>query len=147
MGLSHEKRLETILKEKFKIKTKAKGKNKRVDFFCLGELGRAFVIEVKRPKDNIGIEEIQQLTRYIDFLRSENNKVTDLEGQKTFFGYLIGSKFSEDSKGERDRAQRDGIYTKTWDGLLDTARRSHQQFFDAMKEKIPEGDPRLENFN
>lgn len=147
MGLSHEKRLETILKEKFKIKTKIKGKNKRVDFFCLGELGRAFVIEVKRPKDNIGIEEIQQLTSYIDFLRSENNKVTDLKGRKTFFGYLIGSKFSEDSKGERDRAQRDGIYTKTWDGLLDTARRSHQQFFDAMKEKIPEGDPRLENFD
>ena len=147
MGLSHEKRLETILKEKFKIKTKAKGKNKRVDFFCIGELGRAFVIEVKRPKEIIGIGEIQQLTSYIDFLRIENDKVTDLESKKTFFGYLIGSKFSEDSKGERDRVQRDGIYTKTWETLLDTAKRSHQQFFDAMKKKIPEDDPRLENFN
>lgn len=145
MALSHEKRLETILKEKFHIKTKAKGKNKRIDFFCLGELGRAFVVEVKRPAETIGREEIQQLTRYIDFLRTENQKVTHLESSKTFFGYLIGSNYTEDSKGERERAQHDGIYTKTWNTLLETARRSHQEFFDAMKKKIPLDDPRLED--
>lgn len=146
MSLTHEKRLETIVKEKFHLNTKAKDKNKRIDFFCLGELGRAFVVEVKRPKDKIGIQEIQQLTRYVDFLRTENSKITSLEDQKTFFGYLIGSKYSEDSKGEMKRAQMDGIYTKTWDVLLSTARKSHQVFFDAMKKKIPVDDPRLDDF-
>ncbi len=147
MGLSHEKRLETILKEKFHKKTKAKGKNKRIDFFCLGELGRAFVIEVKRPKEKIGRAEIQQLTTYIDFLRQENSKISNLENKKTFFGYLIGTNYSEDAKGEMDRAHRDGIYTKTWDTLLETARKSHQEFFNAMRKKVPPDDPRLENFS
>jgi len=147
MGLSHEKRLETILKEKFHKKTMKKGKNKRIDFFCLGELGRAFVIEVKRPKDKIGRNEIQQLTNYVDFLRQENDKVSDLESHKTFFGYLIGSDYSEEAHGEMKRAQHDGIYTKKWDTLLETARKSHQDYFNAIRKNVPQDDPRLENFD
>jgi len=147
MGLSHETRLETILKDKFHHKPKGKDKRKRVDFFCLAELGRAFVIEIKRPQDKIGREEIQQLTRYVDFLRDENEKITDKEKQKTFFGYLIGSNYDSESKGERDRAFKDGIYTQTWDTLLETAKRSHKEFFDAVKKKIPQDDPRLEDLN
>ena len=88
MGLSHETRLETILKDRFHKTTKRKDKNKRIDFFCLGELGRAFVIEVKRPQDKIGRAEIQQLTNYVDFLRQENKTISDLESQKTFLGIL-----------------------------------------------------------
>ena len=146
MGLDHEKRLETLLLKHFHHKAKGKDKKKRVDFFCLGELGRAFVIEVKRPQEKIGREEIQQLTRYIDFLRTEDEKITEQESKKTYFGYLIGSSYSEDTKFERERAHSDGIYTKTWDSLLGRAVKSHKQYFDAMKKKIPENDPRLENF-
>ena len=145
-GLVHEKRLDTILKQQFHHKTKAKDKTKRIDFFCLGELGRAFVIEVKRPKEKIGRTEIQQLEQYIDFLRRENEKITDKEKQKTFFGYLIGSNYSEDTKGLRDRVHSDGMYIQTWDTLLDTAKKSHKEFFEAMKKRVPEGDPRLDNF-
>ena len=147
MGLSHEKRLETIIKEKFHTKTSKKDKNKRIDFFCLGELGRAFVIEVKRPKDKIGRREIQQLTSYVDFLRQENKKISELKDQRTFFGYLIGSNYADDADGEIERAQRDGIYTKTWDTLLGTARRSHQEYFKAIRKNVPADDPRLENFD
>ena len=147
MSLFHEKRLETILKEQFHKKTKRKDKNKRIDFFCIGELGRAFVIEVKRPKDKIGRTEIQQLTNYVDFLRRENDKISDLESKKTFFGYLIGSNYSDDAQGEIERVQRDGIFTKTWDTLLDTARKSHQEYFKAIRKNIPVDDPRLENFD
>jgi len=147
LGLSHEKRLETILVEEFHHKPKGKEKRKRLDFFCLGELGRAFVVEVKRPQDKIGRQEIQQIETYIDYLRRENEKITDKEKQKTFFGYLIGSNFSEDTKGLRDRVHSYGIYTQTWDSLLETAKRSHKEFFDAMKSRVPEDDPRLEDFN
>ena len=147
MGLSHEKRLETILKEYFHKKAKGKDKNKRIDFFCIGELGRAFVIEVKRPKDKIGRTEIQQLTNYVDYLRRENDKISDLESKKTFFGYLIGSNYSDDAQGEMGRAQHDGIYTKTWDTLLETARKSHQEYFEAIRANVPVDDPRLETFD
>ena len=146
-GLSHERRLDTILLQKFNVKTKSRGKNKRVDFFCLGDSGTAHVVEIKRPGNTVSYEDIQQLVKYVDFLRREHEKETDLEGRRTFYGWLVGSEFSDDSGGERNRAFKDGIYTKTWDSLLDTARRSHKEFFDAMRKKVPEGDPRLENFD
>ena len=146
-GLSHERRLDTILLQKFNVKTKSRGKNKRVDFFCLGDSGTAHVVEIKRPGNTVSYEDIQQLVKYVDFLRREHERETDLEGRRTFYGWLVGSGFSDDSEGERNRAFKDGIYTKTWDSLLDTARRSHKEFFDAMRRKVPEGDPRLENFD
>ena len=146
VGLSHERRLDTILLRKFNVKTRSKGKNRRVDFFCLGDSGMAHVVEVKRPGNLVDTEDIRQLTGYVDFLRAEHAKETDVEVQRTFHGWLIGSRFSEESAGERNRAFKDGIQTKTWEALLRTARQSHKEFFDAMKRKVPEDDPRLENF-
>ncbi len=46
-----------------------------------------------------------------------------------------------------ERAQRDGIYIKTWDTLLDTAKKSHQEYFKAIRKNVPDDDPRLENFD
>ena len=146
-GLSHEKRLDTVLKNHFNTKSRAADKNKRLDFFCLGDSGTAHVVEVKRPQQPVAREDVQQLTRYVDFLRMESEKETAIEERRMFRGLLVGSTFSEDSKGERDRAFKDGIYTKTWDGLLRTARQSHKEFFEAMKKKVPEDDPRLEDFD
>ena len=146
-GLSHEKRLETILKNTFNIKTKARDKDKRVDFFCLGDSGKAFVVEVKRPKTTVTVKHVRQLVEYVDFLKSENEKETALGSHKIFYGLLIGSRFSDDSKHERRRAHTDGIDTKTWDTLLDTANRSHKEFFNVMKSKVPENDPRIKDFD
>ena len=144
-ALSHEERLETVLKKKFSVATRSKGKTRRLDFFCLGELGRAFVIEVKRPGEKIGKGELQQIEDYVDFLRREQRKVNDMSKQKTIFGYLVGTDFDEESTGKRERLQKDGIYTETWESLLDSARRSHKEFYDALKKRAPEDDPRMED--
>lgn len=146
-GLSHESRLDTILKKKFGIRTNAVGKNRRVDFFCLGDSGTAHVVEVKRPQATVTLKDVQQLVGYVDFLRMENEKETAIEGRRRFYGWLVGSTFAEDTEGERNRAFKDGIYTKTWDNLLRTAGQSHKEFFDAMRKKVPGDDPRLENFD
>lgn len=146
-GLSHEKRLDTLLRNEFGVETDAAGGNRRADFFCLGDSGTAHVVEVKRPQATVTRKDVQQLVQYVDFLRMESEKATSVEERRTFYGWLIGSTFKEDSKGERDRAFKDGISTKTWEHLLRTARRSHKEFFDAMKKKVPEDDPRLENFD
>jgi len=146
-SLSHEKRLEAILREKFHTGAVGSAKNKRIDFFCLGDLGRAFVIEVKRPKTKVGTNEIRQLANYVDFLRQNNRKISDPKNKKIFFGYLVGSEYSDDAEYEIQRMEKDGIYTKTWDDLLDAARRSHKDYFDTMRKNVPEGDPRLEDFD
>ena len=145
-GLSHEQRLDTILQKKFHVKTTSRGKDRRPDFFCIGDSGMACVVEIKRPGNEVDAEDINQLAYYVDFLRDNHMGETDIEGRRMFYGLLVGSHFSKESKGPRDRAFKDGIQTKTWESLLRTAEQSHKEFFDAMKKKIPEDDPRLENF-
>ena len=145
-GLSHEQRLDTILQNNFHVKTTARGKNRRPDFFCIADSGTAWVVEIKRPGNKVDSTDIHQLTDYVDFLRDKHAGETDIEGRRMFYGLLIGSEFSSESKGSRDRAFKDGIQTKTWESLLRVAKQSHKEFFDAMKKKIPKDDPRLENF-
>ena len=145
-GLDHEKRLDTILKTKFNVTTNADEKNRRIDFFCLGDSGTAHVIEIKRPLTKVTREDIQQLTGYVDFLRDEQRKETAAT-PRTFYGWLIGHTIEDNARGEIERAKADLIYTKKWDSLLNTARLQHKSFFDVMKKRIPENDPRLENFN
>ena len=142
-GLVHEKTLDRTLKEQFGVGSGRRAGRRRPDFFCLGELGRAFVIEIKRPGARIGRKEIRQLEDYVDFLAKENRKTTKREDQKTFFGYLIGSEFSDDTEGLRDRAAKDGITVTTWDALLRTAENAHVDFYKAMKQRAPD-DPRMD---
>jgi hypothetical protein len=142
-ALIHEKRLETLMEKKFHLKTTREGKRERIDFFCLAELGRAFVVEVKRPGEKIGHDELDQIEKYVDFLRDEMEKVTDEAHKRTIFGYLIGSDFDHNSKQKRDRLRKDGIYTYTWESLLEAAILSHREFYDAILSKAPRNDPRI----
>ncbi len=142
-GLVHEQTLDKTLREKFGAGSKARAGKMRPDFFCMGELGRAFVIEIKRPGVTIGRKGIRQLEDYIDFFTNENAKTTKKEDKKTFFGYLIGSKFADDTEGLRDRAAAAGITVTTWDALLRTAKNEHKDFYSAMKKRAPGDDPRM----
>ena len=142
-GLVQEQTLDRTLREKFGGELKTRAGRRRPDFFCMGELGRALVIEIKRPGVRIGRKEIRQLEDYVDFLANENRKTTKKEDQKTFFGYLIGSKFSDDTEGLRDRAAAAGITVTTWDALLRTAKNAHRDFYSAMRQRAPDDDPRM----
>ena len=142
-GLIHERTLDRTLKEEFGGGSGSRAGRRRPDFFCLSELGRAFVIEIKRPGERIGRKEIRQLEDYVDFLAKENRKITKKEDQKTFFGYLIGSEFSDDTAGLRDRAANAGITVTTWDALLRAAENAHRDFYKAMKQRAPKDDPRM----
>ena len=142
-GLVHEQTLDRILRENFSAGSKSRAGRMRPDFFCMGELSRALVIEIKRPGANIGRAQIRQLEDYVDFLTKENAKTTKMEDRKTFFGYLIGSRLSDDTAGLRDRAAGAGITVTTWDALLRAAKNAHEDFYKAMKQRAPEGDPRV----
>ena len=144
-GLIHEQTLDKTLKKEFGIGSTSGAGRRRPDFFCLGDLGRAFVIEIKRPGARIGRDEIRQLEDYVDFLAKENRKTTEKECQKTFFGYLIGSKFSDDTEGLRDRAANAGITVTTWNALLRAAEHAHMDFYKAMKHRAPKDDPRVDD--
>lgn len=146
-GLIHEQTLDRMLRGKFGVGSRSRAGGRRPDFFCMGELGRAVVIEIKRPGVKIGRDEIRQLEDYVDFLNNENKKITKSEDRKYFYGYLIGSKFSDDMGGLRDRAANAGITVTTWDALLRAADNAHRDFYNAMKQRAPEDDPRMSDLD
>ena len=71
--LYHEKSLDNVLAAEFQLKkTRSKDGQQRLDFFCLGD-GRyvAHVVEIKRPGDQVGKQQLDKLNNYVYFLRNK----------------------------------------------------------------------------
>lgn len=148
--LEHEKRLDTILANHFNKKKTKKTKmgRKRLDFFCLADPSRIIVVEVKHPGENAGKKELRQLIDYVDYLDRQENGTSDPERpRRSVYGYLVAGNIQSDAIRERDRAHHSGIFTRTWDSLLKTARESHKYFLDVVKKRAPAEDPRIKNLD
>jgi len=144
--LEHERRLETLLKNHFHRKgSKRKGAQRRVDFFCLADAGRVVVVEVKRPGESVGKEELRQLTDYVDWLKSRESQSNDPErGPRSVYGVLVAGTLASDAVAERDRLHPHNIFVRTWERLLQAAKDSHRDFFEVVKKRAPQEDPRIE---
>ena len=69
--LAHEQSLDRIIREQFAEQSSAETEGaRRLDFFCLGDRYQtAHVVEVKRPGDTVGRDEIRQAEDYVQYLR------------------------------------------------------------------------------
>ncbi len=147
--VEHEKRLDTVLEKHFlknKKLTKSKDNKRRLDFFCLSDSSRIIVVEVKRPGENISKKELRQVMDYVDYLRKNEKGTSDLERPgRIVQGYLIAGGIDDDALPERERAHGDGVFMRTWDCLLKTAKEAHKSFYDVVKRRAPAGDPRIAN--
>lgn len=147
--VEHEKRIDTVLEKHFFKKKKfpkSKDGKRRLDFFCLADSSRIIVVEVKRPGENIGKKELRQVIDYVDFLKKNEKGTSDKERPgRIVQGYLIAGGINDDALPERERAHNDGVFMRTWDSLLKTAKEAHKQFFDVVKRRAPAGDPRIQD--
>ena len=143
MVVEHEKALETLLIDHFKLeRTADPDSDKRVDFFCISTRGRYLVVEVKRPSKVIGKVEVTQAMDYVGFLRKQ---APGEPGRPHHYeGVLVGHHVSADA-GEmwRDLAASSGVVVRSWAELLDVAERTHREFLDAVKQRAPE-DARIQ---
>jgi len=108
---------------------------RRVDFLCLG-YGRALnAVEIKRPSVKLGIEELNQIHDYVDYLNS--HKGTGGRSYDETFGYLIGGERSQERMvAERERdLKKIGIYVYTYKELDSTAQKAHRKFIDVLQRK------------
>jgi hypothetical protein len=146
MVVEHEKGLETLLIEHFKLDRSADPESdRRVDFFCISTRGRYLVVEVKRPSKVIGETEITQILNYVAYLK-QHAPTSGQERRPNYFeGVLVGHHVSPDA-GERwrDIAARSDVTVRTWTELLDVAERIHREFLANMKERAPE-DSRIQS--
>lgn len=118
---------------------------RRLDFFCIGDAGRLFVVEIKRADFRCTDDtEIKQLKDYVDFLRDQEDQHKDLRrSRNNVQGYLIAGDFSTELNREIERISRDGMFVRRWGELLRTAREAHKQYFEIMKKRAPKDDPRV----
>lgn len=143
--LRHEKSLDTLLEEEFKItKTGRKEARKRPDFFCLTDFSRIELIDLKKPGKAVTREELDRARDYVFFLREWSKKTTDRRfSVASVTGTVIYSKLHKSVTSEHTQSyEKDGIYIRDWQNLLKTTENWHGYFLDVLKDEIPKDDPR-----
>jgi hypothetical protein len=143
--LKHEKSLDNILEKQFKVKkTKTKDGRQRLDFFCLAATYQWEVVDLKRPGKKVGRAELEQIQRYVLFLREHGKKTTQLDTKvDRISGVLVYSDI-EDGLGTTIEALAGlGIHVLTWDDLLRRTKSLHEEFLNTIKSAAPADDPRI----
>ncbi|MDY7076592.1 MAG: ATP-binding protein [Chloroflexota bacterium] len=143
--LEHERSLDTLIARHFNLEKPDEGEGRRrPDFFCLAGAGIWIVVELKRPGLVVGTGELEQLERYVDFLRDHARQTSEPERRYSVHGRLIASELRPAAYQKRDRLRVDNMYFVTWDDLLRTAERLHRKYLDLVKSRAPEDDPRIQ---
>ena len=128
--LVHERSLDTLLHEHFKVdKSGEEEGQRRVDFFCLGDKhNTAYVIETKRPGESVGSAEFDKLRNHVLFLRNKLQQEADEDNRRaTVLGLLIADRIRPADDMHAQEYQKGGILEiRTWGNLLATAKTLHE---------------------
>lgn len=118
---SNETLLTFIGNEMAKQDKKQFGK-KRPDFSC-GTVGeKLIIVEIKRPKHTLTIEDLNQLETYLAIARKYKNF-------SSYEGYLIGRKIDDDLKN-RLKFRSSSFKVWTYSDLLEDAEKRYQEYLE-----------------
>lgn len=148
--LRHEQQFDTLLKEHFGLPKRKKNDEeksemdtKRFDFFCLRDSQHAVIVEVKRPGEPAGKDQIVQIMDYVDHL---NNVLKKQDATRTVVsGYLIVHKVKESDITWRERAIQSNIHVVTWEQVWRRSEQLYGEFLDLRLSKAPTSDPRIQS--
>lgn len=148
--LVHEKALDTLIVDKFKLsKSGTKDGSRRFDFFCLGDRYKTVhIVETKRPGDLVGRKEFDQLRDYVLFLRQKlHDEVTAEEYRRTTIrGLLIADRIRPGDEMHAKAHQESGVFDiRPWGNLLLAAETMHKEFLDVVRGRAPANDPRMKD--
>lgn len=134
--LHHERSLDRVIAEEFNLQPSGEADgSRRLDFFCLADASTAVVVELKRPGATVGLKQLAQLARYVDFLRTWAAQSTGTRREvHRVLGCLVCSKVRSEAEGEKRRLAMDQMEIATWDQLRETAERLNREFLDAVKD-------------
>lgn len=143
--LKYEKALDTILEKQFKVKkTRTKDGRQRLDFFCLAATYQWEVVDLKRPGKKVGRAELEQIQRYVLFLREHAKKTSHAEVKVDRISGILVYSDIEDGLGTTIEALKGlGIHVLTWDDLLRRTKSLHEEFLQTIKSVAPADDPRI----
>lgn len=146
--LAHERALDTIIADKYKLKKSGKTEaDRRLDFFCLSDRYQvAHVVEVKRPDALVGRKEFDQLRDYVLHLRTRLQESTDPEHRRAVVkGLLVADRIRPGDEAHGAESQKAGTFDiRTWRNLLSSTEAMHGEFLKVVKLRAPVDDPRMQ---
>ena len=135
-----EVRYSDILRRQFPEPADLPAKDRRIDFLCVRESTNLVVVEIKRPNLRASMNELNQIERYVSFVRDHVARTTDPEYRyENVMGYLLCGNTVDtfEVRGKRDNLAKAQIYVKLYSDLLDMAQRIHKKFiirYNQLKE-------------
>jgi len=134
----------TMLKDKFP--DEEVGENRRIDFLCIGFGDTIHVVELKRPGYRIKEKDLEQIARYVAFIKGRLGTDPDI-GYRDAAGYLVcGEIGTAPEIRELIRMNENSrIYTRRYQELLAMAERMHEDYMvkynaiqDARQQEVGE---------
>lgn len=125
-----EVRFSDVLRKEFPDDDLAE-EDRRIDFLCVGEDRRLVVVEIKRPKMKASVKELDQIRKYVYFMRDFCSRTTDWELRaEVVNGYLlVGDRVDTYETREGTKAlEKDGIYVRRYSDLLRMVEAVHDEF-------------------
>lgn len=131
--VADEKKFSQLLREKFPEDIEALEDDRRIDFLCVRESTSLIVVEIKRPKSRASVKELQQIQRYVGFMRNYVKKTTDPDFQiREVVGYLLCGTLVDtwEASEMRDDLQKSGTFVRKYDDLLQMVEANHREFLN-----------------
>lgn len=130
------------LREEFPTEEAHDDPQDRLSLMCLGYGETLNIVEVLRPGDTIERRHLENLERYVDFLRDAVAERDD--GYRGVDGYVIGGDVSRPAERKADRLEGDELYARTYERMQHIAENTFDQFLDVFEQRAEDtGDERL----
>jgi hypothetical protein len=130
--IADEERYSKLLREKFPD-SKEPVEERRIDFLCVSEGTHLVVVEIKRPGLKASTKQLEQIERYVHFMRDLSENTTDPQLKHAHVvGYLLCGDLVNTGlvRQKRDTLAKDEIYVRRYKDLLGMVQRSHKEFLD-----------------
>jgi hypothetical protein len=116
--------------------TKLKEPDRRIDFVCMGVGDTVHVVEMKRPAHKINWNDLDQLERYVAFIRGKLGTAARGRSYRSAAGYIVAGDIVD--KGEVHEKIKNlelsRMYVFKYEDCLRSARRLHEIFSNKLEE-------------
>jgi hypothetical protein len=128
--IADEERYSKILRQKFPDH-KDPAEERRIDFLCVSEGTHLVVVEIKRPGLKASVKQLEQIERYVHFMREIAENTTDPQLKHSHVvGYLLCGDLvgTGQARQKRQTLEKDDIFVRRYGDLLRMVQKSHKEF-------------------
>ena len=132
-----EVRYSKVLRQRFPESKELSEIDRRIDFLCVRESTNLVVVEIKRPQKKVSEPELEQIERYVAFMRDHVKKTTDPDfSYQQVVGYLLCGDLVDTFmvRERRENLERSRIFVRRYGDLLGMVKRIHGEFIQRYGE-------------